>query len=422
MKWKTASKTMALATVIGLALAGCSSVGSSPKADSSTDPSGSPVKLTFAAVTLTESGRGPALKAWLNEFNKSQKNIEVVPAGTPFSTFAQTILTQMGGGAGPDLIRFDISTFEQAAATKLLQPLNGMIDPTKYNLIKGPDKYDIVNGKRYGFMFDSTSYALIYNTDLIKTPPTNFDQLMATAKNATKNGVYGLAFRQTQAEEPGMMQDLFNYVYGYGGDFSDGHKLTLNSPKVLKGLDAYQQLYDANVIPKGATAATYRQMFGQNKVAMEIDNGGVPSILLGENPNLKLAAVPDPFPVKSQGGILSPIAINANSKHKAAAATFIKWMLEPANQRKLQQVMGAESAATHTTRTPEELKNAPYLKVFDDLVNTTKPQLIQGFAAQTPAIDKIIVDQVLSALQGQQTMKAAMDQAQQMATAAVSSQ
>lgn len=416
MKWTKTSTAIAIAGAVGMALAGCS--GGSSTGGSST--SGAPVTLRFAAVTLTEAGRGPALKAWLEEFNKSQNKITVVPDGIPFATFAQTVLTQMGAGSGPDLIRFDISTFEQAAASNLLAPLDNMIDASKYDLIKGPDSYNIVNGKRYGFSFDTTSYALIYNKDLISTPPTTFDELLATAKAATKNGVYGLAFRQTAAEEPGMMQDLFNYVYGYGGDFGDGHKLTLNSPKVVAGLEAYQKLYDANVIPKGASAATYRQMFGQNKIGMEIDNGGVPSILLGENANLHLGAAPDPFPVKAQGGILTPLAINAASPHKEAAATFIKWMLEPANQVKLQQIMGAESVATHTTRSAAELAKAPYLKVFDDLVATTKPQLINGFAAKTPDIDKIIVDQVLSALQGQQTMQAAMDKAQQLATAVVS--
>ncbi|HUX71203.1 MAG TPA: sugar ABC transporter substrate-binding protein [Cellulomonadaceae bacterium] len=416
MKWKKTSTTLAVAGAVGMALAGCSSGG----ATGGSSTSGAPVTLRFAAVTLTEAGRGPAIKAWLDEFNSSQTKIKVVPDGIPFSTFAQTVLTQMGAGSGPDLIRFDISTFEQAAGSNLLAPLDSMIDASKYDLIKGPDAYNIVNGKRYGFSFDATSYALIYNTDLISTPPTTFDELLATTKAATKNGVYGMAFRQTAAELPGMMQDLFNYVYGYGGDFADGHKLTLNSPKVVAGLEAYQKLYDANVIPKGASAATYRQMFGQNKIAINIDNGGVPAILLGENPNLHLAAAPDPFPVKSQGGILAPIAINAASPHKAEAATFIKWMLEPANQVKLQQIMGAESVATHTTRTAAELAKAPYLKVFDDLVATSKPQLINGFAAKTPDIDKIIVDQVLSALQGQQTMQAAMDKAQQQATAVVS--
>lgn len=415
MKWKKTSTVLAIAAAVGLALTGCSSGGSTP----TSDPSGPPVTLRFAAVTLTEAGRGPALEAWLKTFNDSQSHVKVVADGIPFSTFAQTVLTQMGAGSGPDLIRFDISTFEQAAASKLLAPMNGMIDASKYDLIKGPDTYNIVGGKRYGFSFDATSYAMIYNPDIVSTPPTTFNELLTTTKAATKDGVYGMAFRQTEQELPGMMQDLFNYVYGYGGDFADGHKLTLNSPKVVAGLEAYQKLYDANVIPKGATAATYRQMFGQNKIGIEIDNGGVPAILLGENPTLHLAAAPNPFPVKSQGGILAPIAINAASAHKAEAATFIKWMLEPKNQVALQKVMGAESVATHTTRSAADLAKAPYLKVFDDLVATSKPQLINGFAAKTPDIDKIIVDQVLSALQGQQTMKAAMDKAQQQATAVV---
>ena len=57
--------------------------------------------ITFAAVTFSEAGRGDRLKAWVDKFNKSQDAIEVQPVALPFASFAKTIFTQMGGGAGP---------------------------------------------------------------------------------------------------------------------------------------------------------------------------------------------------------------------------------------------------------------------------------------------------------------------------------
>src|SRR5262249_54743104 len=67
--------------------------------------------ITFAGVTFSEAGRGDRLKAWVDRFNKSQSAIEVQPIAIPFSSFAKTVFTQMGGGAGPDLVRMDLMDF-----------------------------------------------------------------------------------------------------------------------------------------------------------------------------------------------------------------------------------------------------------------------------------------------------------------------
>lgn len=399
--------TLATAFVVAsaLSLAGCGA------GDSGSDE---PVTLTFAAVTFTESGRGEALEAWVQDFNESQEQIVIEPVGIPFASFSQTVFTQMSGGSGPDLLRFDQADFVQAASSGLLHPMDDILDVTQYPLIEGPDGYNFVDDTRYGVMFGASNYALIYNTDLVAEPPQSFEEFVDLAIELTHDGVYGHAFRHTKDEEPGMMQDLYNFVYGFGGAFSDGENLTINSPEVVEGLSAYQELYDAEVVPRGADAATYRRMFAEGLVAMNIDNGGVPGIVLGQNDDLNLAAAPNPFPVQSQGGIIVPVGVNANSDHTEEAAIFLDWMLQEENQVALQEVMGAESVAIETTRSNEALEEAPYLQVFDDLTDSTQPQIVEGFEEETPELRSIIVDQVIAALHGEMTMEEAMDRAQQL--------
>lgn len=372
-----------------------------------------PVTLTFAAVTFTETGRGEALTEFVEDFNDSQDRITIEPVGIPFATFAQTVLTQAAGGAGPDLIRWDQADFVQAATEGLLLDLGELIDFSQYNLIEAADDYTYIDDTRYGVIFDVSSYALIYNTSLVSEPPATFEEFLALSQELTDGGTYGMAFRQTKEQEPGMMQDLFNYVYGFGGAFSDGENLTLNSPEVVAGLEAYQQLYDDEVIPRGADAATYRRMMAEGLVAMTIDNGGVPAILRGANPDIELGAAPVPFPVESQGGIFVPLTINRNADDPEAAAQFIEWLLEDENQVRLQQIMGGSTVATETDRPADALADAPYLEVFDALTPSTQPQVIAGFEAQTPQLRSIIVDSVLSALHGEASMQEAMDLAQQ---------
>jgi multiple sugar transport system substrate-binding protein len=214
--------------------------------------------ITFAAVTFSEAGRGDRLKAWVEQFNKSQNAIEVQPIALPFSSFAKTIFTQMGGGAGPDLVRFDQIDFYAAVEAKRILQLDEIINDRDYKFT-APDRYLKVGGKRYGIPFEISNYVLLYNPTLLKDKkaPANFDEFVATAKAATANGVFGFAYRATMAEAPGFWQDLCNYVYGFGGRWSDQQgNLTLNSPKVIEGVMAYKKMYDAGATPKGTDAAT----------------------------------------------------------------------------------------------------------------------------------------------------------------------
>jgi multiple sugar transport system substrate-binding protein len=377
--------------------------------------------ITFAAVTFSEAGRGDRLKAWVEKFNKSQNAIEVQPIALPFSSFAKTIFTQMGGGAGPDLVRFDQIDFYAAVEAKRILPLDEVINDRDYKFT-APGRYLKVGGKRYGTPFEISNYVLLYNPTLVKggKAPANFDEFLAAAKASTGNGVYGFAYRATMAEAPGFWQDLCNFVYGFGGRWSDEQgNLTLNSPKVLEGIAAYKKVYDAGVTPKGTDAATYRRMFWERKLAMEIDNGGVAGIFNQQAPDLPLAAAPSPFPPRAQGLILAPLTVNANTKHKAAAVTFYKWVLQAENQKELQGLLGASNVATIVPRSPEDLAKKPWLKVYDEQTPNSIPQLVQGQELKTPEIQQIVLEHVLKVLQGGADPKKTMDDAQQQALARV---
>ena len=403
-------------TVLALAASALALIAASPKAFAQ-----SKEVITFAGVTFSEAGRGDRLRAWVDKFNKSQDKIEVQPIAMPFATLANTVFTQMGGGGGPDLVRFDQIDYYAAVAAKRILPLDDLIAEGRY-VFTAPDKYLQVGGSRYGIPFEISNYVLLYNKSLLKDgkPPATFDEFLATAKATTGDGVYGYAFRATMAERPGFWQDLCNFVYGFGGRWSDdAGQLTLNSPKVVEGVTAYKRVYDASVTPKGTDAATYRRMFWENKLAMEVDNGGVAGIFYQQAPNLALAAAPSPFPTRAQGLILAPLTVNANTKHKDAAFTFVKWVLQPENQKDLQGLLGASSVATVVERPAEDLARQPWLKVYDDQTPHSVPQLVAGYETKTPEIQQIVLEQVLKVLQGGADPQKAMDDAQKMATARV---
>src|SRR5918994_6689505 len=121
---------VAVTSMIGVAallLTACGSDGDDDGAEGEGSGSeGGATTLTFAASTFGDPGRGPGLLELLSEFNESQDEIQVSAAAVPFPTFGQTILTQMGSGQGPDLIRFDMPEFAEASDAGLIAPLDDL--------------------------------------------------------------------------------------------------------------------------------------------------------------------------------------------------------------------------------------------------------------------------------------------------------
>jgi multiple sugar transport system substrate-binding protein len=401
---------------LGLAAAGVASFGLPPLAHPAY-AQGTKEVLSFAAVTFSEAGRGERLRALMEKFNRSQGRLEIQPVALPFATLANTVFTQMGGGGGPDIIRFDHVDFHAAVPANRVLPLDDLMEFGGYDFT-ALDRFMKVEGRRYAVNCESSNYVMLHNKALVPEAPRSFDDFLRVAKEQTGEGRYGYAYRATMAERPGFWQDLCNFVYGFGGRWSDGKgTLTLDSPGVLAGVEAYKRVYDAGVIPRGTDAATYRRMFWEGKLAMEVDNGGVAAIFHQQAPQLALGAAPSPFPERAQGVVLTPLTINANTKNRPGCVTFLKWFLQPDTQRELQQILGASNVATVVERTTEELATQPWLKVYDDQTPNSLPQPVEGFETRTPEIQQIVLEQVLRVLQAGSSPKTAMEGAQRMATA-----
>ncbi len=410
----------AAAAVLALA-AGCadSAGGAGDASESASDgapvPAGS-ATLTFAASVFGDPGKGDVYRGMLEEFNDSQDDIQVATAAIPFERLASTVTTQMAGGRGPDLIRFDIADFYQIVEDGLVAPLDD-IDAEELGLDPASDSACVFDGVRYCVVFQSAANALIYNADLVKEPPTNLEEFISTAKELTNGDTYGFAFRTALAEEPGVWGDLWNWAVGYGGAFSKDGELTLNDPGIIEGAKAYQEMYNSGATPKGTSASEYRAMFGEGKLAMEIDSAALVSTLLGMNPDLNLAAVPNPFPEQAQNQVFAVLAVNAASPNVAASQEFLKWWLQTENQKVIQNAEIAGAAAIPAVRTEEELAERPYFEVFDSLVATSHPAIIDDFEIETPVIRKIVVEEFVNALETNGDMQAAFDTAQERAVA-----
>ena len=165
--------------------------------------------------------------------------------------------------------------------------------------------------------------------------------------------MFGLAFRHTLPEESGVWVDLWNYVYGFGGSWSDGEELTIDSPDNVEGLERFLEVYDAKVIPKGpAPRSTGRcsptARSGDDRQRCRAGDRA------GNDDTVSLSAAPIPFPVASQERH-GPIVLNAASEKKEAAAVFLDWLLQQENQERCRLC----SARAASRRTPTDGDTAP---------------------------------------------------------------
>lgn len=411
---KQAATLFGVVLLLPMALAGCSSGASS---SASSGAGKGPVTITFSSWHFAEPGRGVALQKIMDEYNASQGEVKVEAVSIPYPTYAATVLTQLGAGAGADVVNIEHAPWAAAQQKNLFSDITGKINKPKQGFVAA-DQSSSIKGKRYGVVYETNNYALIINQDLLDKaglkPPTSYPEFVAAAKALTNQGnqQYGFAFRNTMSQQSGWWADLSNFVYGNGARWTDKSGTpTINTPEVIKAVKEYQEIFKSYV-PQGADAATYRQMFWEGKVAMEIDNMSLPAIFLAGNPKLHLTVVPNPFPTPANAAQLEFLSVNHASKNQAAAIKFINYLMEPANQKKLSAAMSYQGVATQIDWGQQQPANMPWLKTYATVATHGVLQEPQGAETQTVAISTAVLSEVDKVLRQGKDPAAAMADAQ----------
>jgi multiple sugar transport system substrate-binding protein len=375
--------------------------------------------ITYFNWQFAEPGRGTALMANIDQFNATHKTIHVTPITIPYASYATTISTQLGAKSGPDIVNLEYDVFLRLQKAGLLADITTAIRKPAHGFASWDSNF-VLDGKRFGVPWQSIGYGLIVNKSLLAKAgvaiPKTFPQFLAAAKALTKGTTqYGFAFRNTMPQESGWWVDLSNWVYGFGGSWTDSKgNPTINTPQVVRAVTEYANFYNLKLVPQGADATTYRQMYWEGKIAMEIDNSAVPTIFSTGNPAIKkdLVVVKTPFPFDRNVQTIIGTAVNTASKNKAADAVFLNWMLLGTSQKTLITAMSAESIATLVQPTKAMLANLPWLKAYAAIAPQGVQAMPQGQELKTAEIRRLVLTQVDRVLRSGITPQAAMDQAQ----------
>jgi arabinogalactan oligomer/maltooligosaccharide transport system substrate-binding protein len=101
--------------------------------------------------------------------------------------------------------------------------------------------------------------ALIYNRELIATPPANMDELKRAAAAATKDGRYGFFVRADAYW-------FLPFLYGMGADLTN-----VDSPEAISALTFYRSLLASSPPPSSNDYQEMQQRFGAGQIAMIVN-------------------------------------------------------------------------------------------------------------------------------------------------------
>lgn len=423
MKTRTAMKSAIMAVAVGLALSACSGGADGGAAGASGPPAAEGGTLTFANWQWLEPGRGANILGAVKQYESANPKAKIEKQEITRADYEKTISTQIGSGAGPDILIIPDPFFPELASSGALEPLDGVLDPASESALRKTNENYKFDGKQLGLIWEAVPYALFYNNDIMSAagvkPPTTPDELATAAKTIKdKTGKTGFVVRHQLNEESPWFTDYSNWAYGFGGKWSDGKKLTLNSEENIAAADAFLKTYKSGGFGVGDDASTYRSKFAAGQVGMVIDNSSALLTMVSSKDGVKSSQVSAsvlPFPGGGSAYAGFSIGINANSKNKGLAKDFIKWMMTAETQSKFADALFPSGIATGVSAPQAKIDANPWIDAFYKQLDNSSSVVIPGFETKTPQVRTIVLTQVARMLTTGISAKDAMDAAQQQA-------
>ncbi|RVT88245.1 maltose/maltodextrin ABC transporter substrate-binding protein MalE [Inhella crocodyli] len=244
------------------------------------------------------------------------------PEGAP-EKFQQAV----GAGKGPDIFCWPHDRVGEWAKAGLIVPvrpnkaIRDEIEPSAWDAFR-------YRGKVWGYPIAIEANGLIYNKDLVRTPPATFDDVRVIDAELSRQGKKAILwdFNKSFFTWP-MLAGAGGFVFGKDktGEY-DPLQVGVNTPGAVKAGEVLKGLIDDKVMPKGARYAEMEAGFARGTVAMMVsgpwawDNARRAKINFGVAP---IPAVVAGQPSQPFVGVLGCM-VSAPSKLKDIAREFLE--------------------------------------------------------------------------------------------------
>ena len=331
-------------------------------------------------------------------FEKSPgaKGIKVNTLAIPYDAYADKISAAVPRGKGPDLFIYAQDRLGGwIEAGKTVEPIDFFIDkPTRERLLPGMLEAMTYKGGVYGLPINYKSITLIYNKDLVKTPPKTTDEMVKVAKGLTnaQSGRYGLAYWYTNFYFHSALMNAFG-----GAVFDKDGKLTVDSPATVASLNQMMTWYKKDgIMPTEPSEALIAAMFNEGKAAMVI-NGPWFVGDIEKKINYGLAVLPMVDAAKKPMRpwlTIEGAYVSASSAKKEAAYELAKYL----TSEEAGLVLALEGRQLHTNKAvynDKRVSGDAVLKAFRDQLDSAeampnRPEMTMVWSPATTAMNKIV--------------------------------
>lgn len=411
----------------GAALAACAAPGAAPAGSSAPAVNtGAKQTVRYLSWWFEEGNRGATWKAFIKEFNESQKEIEVVAENIPFDAYTtKTIVGAQSGKLDGDIVMATPELAPRLIKADLLLPLDDVL--TRNNITDLSSAHDALrkDGHLYGLDMVTVAFGILYNSDRYAeaniTPAKTPEEWIEVSKALTDrdNQKYGMWANHLVNEASDFWFQLEEWCMPYDGVWAEGKTPMLTSEPIIKGLKLFKEMYDG-AFPQGADGATGQRLFGTGATAQGLFVSAAVGGLKPLFPDLypKLQSAPIPWESNKSIARIHPMMINKDSEVKDAALEFVTYMYKPDNYRRM--VEGCEDVifAQPSAANKEYLDNLHWLKPgYDGVTYVTPFDVVGDFVYNFQELGQIVITNFANVLNAGKTVEEAMEAAQKEAEA-----
>lgn len=402
---------------LALVLAGCSSSqdsgSSNGAATEGTDARG---PISFAMGKNDTDKLQPIIEKWNAEHPDEEVTLKEL-AGEADAQRETLVQSLQAGNSDYDVMALDVVWTADFAANQWLAPLTDDLKVDTAELLPATVESATYNDTLYALPQNTNGQLLFRNTDLAKEQPTKFDDIKSACEGLS--GDQGCLTTQLKQYE-GLTVNTIGFIEGWGGSVLDDQgAVTVDSPEAKAGMQAMVDAYADGVITKASTAATEEETnlaFTEGKSAFAIN---WPYMYTNaEDAGVKFEVSPlvgkDDVGVSTLGGYNN--GININSKHKATALDFMKFIINEDNQKSFAEA-SFPPVLSSIYDDPALVEQFPYLPALKESLENAAPRPVSPFYS---AISKAVQDNAYAALTAGKSvddaasdMKAAIEAASQ---------
>ncbi len=266
-----------------------------------------------------------------------------------------------------------------------------------------------IAGKTWGYPIAIEAVALIYNKDLVPTPPQSWDEVIALDKKLSAQSKRAIMWPMTEVYYSyGLISAGGGYAFKRNPDGTYNPKDTgVNTPGAVRGVETLMGLIKAGVMPKTASYAEAEAGVNEGRIAMMINGPWAWNNLKKSKINFGVAPYPK-IDGKQGGpfvGVLGAM-LTSGSRNKEVANEFLENYLlampglkamnahvplgVPANKAYYNElkadplIAGTYAAAQGGTPMP----NNPEMTRFWSAMQAALQNIAQGREQVKPALDR----------------------------------